>query len=116
MGVAFGLASLAGINLYLTVFVTGLAINQHWVVLSPQYQHLAPLGHPAVVVVAGILYFIQFFADKVPWVDSLWDSIHTVIRPSAARCLPCTPSVARIPSSMSSSRCWPAAWRSPPTD
>lgn len=81
MGVAFGLASLAGINLYLTVFVTGLAINQHWITLAPQYEHLAPLGHPAVVIIAGVLYFIQFFADKIPWVDSLWDFIHTVIRP-----------------------------------
>jgi hypothetical protein len=81
LGVALGLASLAGINLYLTVFVTGLAINQQWVVLAPQYQQLAVLGHPAIVAVAGVLYFIQFFADKIPWVDSLWDSIHTVIRP-----------------------------------
>ena len=81
LGVALGLASLAGINLYLTVFVTGLAINQHWVVLSPPYSHLAVLGHPAIVAIAGVLYFIQFFADKVPWVDSVWDSIHTVIRP-----------------------------------
>src|ERR1700677_488536 len=81
LGVAFGLASLAGINLYLTVFATVLAINQQWVILAPQYQGLAVLGHPAIVAIAGVLYFIQFFADKVPWVDSLWDSIHTVIRP-----------------------------------
>jgi hypothetical protein len=81
LAVAFGLASLAGINLYLTVFVTGLAIDQQWVVLAPQYQGLAVLGHPAIVAIAGILYFLQFFADKVPWVDSLWDTVHTVIRP-----------------------------------
>lgn len=81
LGIALGLASLAGINLYLTVFVSGLAINQHWIELLPQYKQLAILGHPAIVVVAGVLYFLQFFADKVPWVDSLWDAIHTVIRP-----------------------------------
>lgn len=81
LGVALGMASLAGINLYLTVFVTGLAINQQWIVLSAQNQQLAVLGHPAIITVAGVLYFIQFFADKIPWVDSLWDSIHTVIRP-----------------------------------
>jgi hypothetical protein len=81
LGVALGLASLAGINLYLTVFVTGLAVHEHWILLSQQYQGLEVLGHPAVIAVAGILYFIQFFADKIPWVDSLWDSIHTVIRP-----------------------------------
>lgn len=81
LGVALGLACLAGINLYLTVFVTGLAINQHWIVLSPDYQSLAVLGNPVIVTVAGILYLLEFFADKVPWIDSAWDSVHTVIRP-----------------------------------
>ncbi|SRR5579862_461689 len=81
LGVALGLASLSGINLYLTVFATGLSIQQHWITLAPQYQGLEALAHPAVIALAGALYFIQFFADKTPWVDSLWDSIHTVIRP-----------------------------------
>lgn len=81
LGVALGLASLAGINLYLTVFVTGLAIHYHWIVLDQQYHELAVLGHPVIIAVAAILYCVQFFADKIPWVDSLWDSIHTVIRP-----------------------------------
>jgi hypothetical protein len=81
LGVALGLAALAGINLYLTVFVTGLAVNQHWITLAPQYQSLDVLGHPAIVTIAGVLYFLEFFADKIPWVDSAWDSVHTVIRP-----------------------------------
>jgi len=81
LGVALGLATLAGINLYLTVFVTGLAVNQHWITLAPQYQSLDVLGHPVVIVVAGVLYFLEFFADKIPWVDSAWDAVHTVIRP-----------------------------------
>lgn len=81
LGVALGLAALAGINLYLTVFVTGLAVNQHWITLAPQYQSLEVLGHPAIVAVAGVLYFLEFFADKIPWVDSAWDTVHTVIRP-----------------------------------
>ncbi|CAN5248101.1 hypothetical protein BH20VER2_BH20VER2_05270 [soil metagenome] len=81
LGVALGLATLAGINLYLTVFVTGLAVNQHWITLAPQYQSLEVLGHPAIIIIAGILYFLEFFADKVPWIDSAWDAVHTVIRP-----------------------------------
>lgn len=81
LGIALGLASLAGLNLYLTVFATGLSIQQGWVTLAPQYQQLDILAHPAVITVAGVLYLLQFFADKVPWVDSLWDGIHTVIRP-----------------------------------
>ncbi|MFN2476997.1 MAG: DUF4126 domain-containing protein [Chthoniobacterales bacterium] len=81
LGVALGLAALAGINLYLTVFVTGLAVNQHWITLAPQYQSLEVLGHPAIITIAGVLYFLEFFADKIPWVDSAWDTVHTVIRP-----------------------------------
>ena len=81
LGVALGLASLAGINLYLTVFASGLAIHYHWIVLDHAYQSLAILGHPAVIIVAGILYFLEFFADKIPWVDTAWDAVHTVIRP-----------------------------------
>ena len=81
LGVALGLATLAGVNLYLTVFVTGLAVNQHWITLSQQYEPLQVLAHPAIITIAGILYFIEFVADKVPWIDSAWDSVHTVIRP-----------------------------------
>jgi hypothetical protein len=81
LGIALGLASLAGLNLYLTVFVTGLSIQQGWVTLAQQYQQLDVLAHPAIIAISGVLYLLQFFADKVPWVDSLWDSIHTLIRP-----------------------------------
>lgn len=81
LGVALGLATLAGINLYLTVFVSGLAINQGWITLHPQYEQLTVLGHPAIIAVAGVLFALEFFADKVPWVDSIWDAVHTIIRP-----------------------------------
>ncbi len=81
LGVALGLASLAGVNLYLTVFVTGLSIHYHWIALGSAYQSLEVLGHPAVIIIAGILYFLEFLADKIPWVDTAWDAVHTVIRP-----------------------------------
>src|SRR5436190_9957643 len=81
LSVALGLAALAGINLYLTVFATGLAIHFHWITLGPDYQTLDVLGHPAVIIIAGVFYFLEFFADKIPWVDSIWDAVHTVIRP-----------------------------------
>jgi hypothetical protein len=81
LAVALGLATLAGINLYLTVFATGLAIHFHWITLAPQYQSLEVLGNPWVISIAGVLYLLEFFADKVPWVDSIWDAVHTVIRP-----------------------------------
>jgi uncharacterized protein DUF4126 len=81
LGVALGLACLAGINLYLTVFATGLAIHFHWITLAPAYQSLEILGNPVLITIAGILYLLEFFADKIPWVDSAWDAVHTVIRP-----------------------------------
>ncbi|HEY8835126.1 MAG TPA: DUF4126 domain-containing protein [Chthoniobacterales bacterium] len=81
LSVALGLACLAGIDLYLTVFATGLAIHFHWIALSPQYQSLEVLGQPWIIAIAGILYVLEFFADKIPWVDSAWDTVHTIIRP-----------------------------------
>jgi hypothetical protein len=81
LGAALGFATLSGINLYLTVFATGLAIQQHWITLSAQYHGLAVLGEPAVIVIAGVLFFIEFLADKIPGVDSAWDAVHTAIRP-----------------------------------
>src|SRR5262245_15305501 len=81
LAVALGLAALAGVNLYLTVFATGLAIHFHWINLAPQYQSLEVLGNPWIIGIAGVLYLLEFFADKIPWVDSIWDAVHTVIRP-----------------------------------
>jgi hypothetical protein len=81
LGVALGLATLAGLNLYLTVFATGLAIQQNWIDVSQTYPELAILAHPAILIVSGTMFLLQFFADKVPWVDSLWDAVHTFIKP-----------------------------------
>jgi hypothetical protein len=76
------LALAAGINLYLTVLVIGLSIRFDWVSSYP--PGLEVLASLPVLVVAGILYVIEFIADKVPFVDSLWDLLHTVIRPAGA--------------------------------
>jgi hypothetical protein len=84
LGAALGLSTLAGINLYLTVLVAGLAVRFHWIELSTEYGDLAVLGNPWILGIAGTLFAIQFFADKVPWVDSAWDALHTVIRPAGA--------------------------------
>ena len=84
LGVALGLATLAGLNLYLTVAVAGLAIRYSWIDLAGPYEHLAVLGNPWIIGVALALFVIEFFADKVPWVDSTWDAVHTLIRPAGA--------------------------------
>ena len=82
LGPALGFATLAGLNLYLTVLITGLAIHFHWIDLSATYPDLQVLGHPTVLIVAGVLFVMQFFADKVPLVDSAWDALHTLVRPA----------------------------------
>jgi hypothetical protein len=84
LAAALGLSALAGLNLYLTVFATGVAIHFHWIALGPSYQSLAVLGDQIVLWISGILFVLEFFADKIPWIDSIWDVVHTVIRPLGA--------------------------------
>ena len=78
---ALGLATLAGINLYLTVCVTGMAVQFGWVALPSHLHDLSILGDPWVIAISGALYLLEFFADKVPWIDSANDAVHTFIRP-----------------------------------
>jgi hypothetical protein len=78
LGRTLGFSLAAGVNLYATVAVLGLAARYGWVQLPEQFQ---VFNHPWVIGIAGVLYVIEFVADKIPWVDSIWDSVHTVIRP-----------------------------------
>ena len=82
---ALGWAS--GIRLYLVVLLTGLAGFMGWVNL-PQGLHL--LANPVVLGVSGFMVFIEFFADKIPGLDSLWDVVHSVIRIPAGAALAAT--------------------------
>jgi len=68
----------AGINLYATVAILGLASRYGWVSLPEQYR---VFDNDLIIGSAITLYVIEFFADKIPWVDSIWDAIHTAIRP-----------------------------------
>jgi Domain of unknown function (DUF4126) len=79
---ALGWAS--GVRLYLVVLLTGLAGYMGWVTL-PQGLHL--LAHPVVLGGSGFMVFVEFFADKIPGLDSLWDVVHTVIRIPAGAAL-----------------------------
>ena len=87
LGTALGLGLLSGIRLYLTVLALGTAIRFHWIVLDHSQNGLAILADWRVMTVAAIACGIEFIADKVPWVDSMWDSIHTFIRPIGAMIL-----------------------------
>lgn len=84
LGLALGTAWTSGINLYATVAALGLAQLAGLVHLPPG---LVVLGDPLVVTVALVLYVVEFFADKVPYVDSSWDAIHTFIRVPAGAVL-----------------------------
>ena len=74
-----GLGFASGVNLYLGALVTGLAIRFHLVTGLPPALDI--LAHPAVLTAAGLLYVLEFFADKIPVVATVWDFIHTIIRP-----------------------------------
>jgi hypothetical protein len=79
---ALGWAS--GVRLYLVVLLTGLAGFMGWIQL-PQGLHL--LAHPVVLGASGFMVFVEFFADKIPGLDSLWDVVHTMIRIPAGAAL-----------------------------
>jgi len=68
----------AGVNLYATVAVIGLASRFDWVPLPPQFEIF---DSNLVIGAALVLYLVEFFADKVPYVDTVWDIVHTAIRP-----------------------------------
>ena len=78
LGRTMGFSFAAGINLYATVAILGLAKRYGWVTLPEQFQ---VFDNDVVIGVALALYVVEFVADKVPWVDSVWDAIHTVVRP-----------------------------------
>lgn len=73
-----GFSLAAGVNLYATVAILGLAARYGWVELPEQFKIF---DNPWIIGAAGVLYVVEFVADKIPWVDSLWDSVHTIIRP-----------------------------------
>ena len=84
LSLAMGTAWTSGINLYATVGALGIA-GQLKLIQLP--QNLEVLTHPAVIAIACIMYLIEFFADKVPYVDSGWDLLHTFIRVPAGAIL-----------------------------
>lgn len=78
LGRTLGFSFAAGLNLYATVAILGLASRFDWVALPPQFK---VFDNDIVIGAAIVMYIIEFVADKIPWVDSIWDAVHTVIRP-----------------------------------
>jgi hypothetical protein len=84
LALALGTGFSSGLNLYATVATLGL-LQRFGIIHLP--QPLQVVAHPWVLGIAVALYLVEFFADKIPYVDTLWDSIHTFIRPPAAALL-----------------------------
>lgn len=83
-GFALGTSFASGLNLYLTVAAAGL-FQRLGIVQLP--ETLQVLAHPMVLGIAAVLFVVEFVADKVPYVDTAWDAVHTFIRPPAAALL-----------------------------
>jgi uncharacterized protein DUF4126 len=84
LGLALGTGFSSGLNIYATVATLGL-LQRFGVIHLP--GELRVLAHPLVLSIACFLYAVEFFADKIPYLDTLWDAVHTFIRPPAAAVL-----------------------------
>jgi hypothetical protein len=81
LGRTFGFSFAAGVNLYATVAILGLASRYQWVALPDQFRIF---DNNWIIGAALAMYVVEFVADKIPWFDSAWDAVHTVIRPAGA--------------------------------
>lgn len=81
IGMAASASLLAGWRLYLTAFIVGLGMRWGWIALPEQHSGLEILANPWLLTAAATGAAIEFLADKIMWVDSVWDGIHTVLRP-----------------------------------
>ena len=81
IALATSVSLLAGWRLYLVVFATGVAMKYGWIALPDQLRALDVLANGWIIGIAGVGALAEFFADKIAWVDSAWDAIHSFIRP-----------------------------------
>ena len=84
LGALLGLGFVSGIRLYSTVLAIGLGIRFDFLDLPSGLAHLDVLASTPVIAVAATVYTVEFVADKIPLVDSMWDAVHTFIRPVGA--------------------------------
>jgi len=87
LGRTLGFSFAAGINLYATVAILGLASRFGWADLPVQYR---VFDNDWIIGAALALYTVEFFADKIPWVDSVWDAMHSFIRPAGGALIAAT--------------------------
>ena len=90
LGTLMGLAFVSGVRLYSTVLAVGLGIRWGFFTLPQSLSSLDVLAQTPILILAGVIYTVEFVADKVPWVDTMWDGLHTFIRPLGAGVLAAT--------------------------
>ena len=81
VALAASVSLLAGWRLYLVVFATGVAMKYGWIALPDQLRALDVLANGWIIGIAGVGAIAEVFADKIAWVDSAWDALHSFIRP-----------------------------------
>jgi hypothetical protein len=81
VALAASVSLLAGWRLYLVVFATGVAMKYGWIALPDQLRALDILANGWIISIAGLGALAEFFADKIAWVDSAWDALHSFVRP-----------------------------------
>jgi hypothetical protein len=81
LGIAASVSFLSGWRVYLCILATGLAMRWQIVPLPEHLQALRVLASPWILSAAALATLFEFFSDKVPWLDTIWDTVHTAIRP-----------------------------------
>ena len=87
IGTALGFGFASGLRFYAVVLTIAVGMHFHRLVLSPGLERLKALDNPIVLAIATVAFTVELFADKIPWVDSLWDAMHILIRPLGAAAL-----------------------------
>lgn len=81
IALASTISLLAGWRLYFVTFAVGLSMKLGWIALPQQLHALDVLANNWIIGIAALGAIAEFFADKIAWVDSLWDAVHSVVRP-----------------------------------
>jgi hypothetical protein len=87
VGLAASVSLLSGWRVYLCTFCTGLAMRIGWIALPDHLAGLDVLANPWILGISGFGLIAEFLADKVAWIDTIWDAVHTIIRPAGGALL-----------------------------